>query len=206
MLEGNIDMNKVLVILWFVRCRRLIRLPDISEYTPPKHTHTHTYIYIYIYKPLRSKLQLIEAEWRINASVNWVSVSLDNGLSLDRRQTIIWTSAGLLLIGLMAAQFSGICIEVHPYSFKGMQFKMCENGGHFVPASMDSMVFCTSKISYPETLTLTRIMYWSGSAFTNNPWCLRSRSGYQMWVSHQWSVNYVLPNICKSWNKYVHSK
>ena len=33
------------------------------------------------------------------ASMNWVRIGLDNGLSPIRRQAIIWTNAGLLCIG-----------------------------------------------------------------------------------------------------------
>ena len=38
-------------------------------------------------------LSLIEAEWRIYASVNKKIIGSDNGLSPDRRQAIIWTNA-----------------------------------------------------------------------------------------------------------------
>ena len=43
-------------------------------------------------------VQLIEAEWRIYASVNFTIIDSDNGLSPDRRKAIIWTNAGILLI------------------------------------------------------------------------------------------------------------
>ena len=43
---------------------------------------------------------------RIYASVNWVSISSDNGLSPDRRQAIIWTNAGILLIRIKNTNFS----------------------------------------------------------------------------------------------------
>ena len=39
--------------------------------------------------------ELIEAEWRIYASVNWATIGSDNGLSPGRRQAIICTSAGI---------------------------------------------------------------------------------------------------------------
>ena len=42
----------------------------------------------------------IEAERRIFASINWAAIDSDNGLSPVRRQTIIWTNAGLWLIDL----------------------------------------------------------------------------------------------------------
>ena len=48
----------------------------------------------------------------------------DNGLSPDRRQAIIRTNAGILLIGPLGTNFSEILIEIHIFSFKKMHFKM----------------------------------------------------------------------------------
>ena len=48
----------------------------------------------------------------------------DNGLSPGRRQAIIWTNAGLLLIGPLETNFSEILIEIHTFSFKKMHLKM----------------------------------------------------------------------------------
>ena len=47
----------------------------------------------------------------------------DNGLSPGRRQAIIWTSAGILLIGPLG-NFSEILFEIHTFSFKKMHLKM----------------------------------------------------------------------------------
>ena len=51
-------------------------------------------------------------------------IGSDNGLSPDRRQAIIWTNAGILLIGLLGTNFSEIFIEIHTFSFKEMHLKM----------------------------------------------------------------------------------
>ena len=48
----------------------------------------------------------------------------DNGLSPGRRQAIIWTNAGILLIGPLGTYFSGILIEIHTFWFKKMHLKM----------------------------------------------------------------------------------
>ena len=48
----------------------------------------------------------------------------DNGLSPSRRQAIIWTNAGLLLIWIVGTNFSEILIEIHAFSFKKMYVKM----------------------------------------------------------------------------------
>ena len=47
----------------------------------------------------------------------------DNGLSPERRQAIIWTNAGILLIGLLGTNFCEILIEIHTFSFKKMHWK-----------------------------------------------------------------------------------
>ena len=51
-------------------------------------------------------------------------IGSDNGLSPDRRQAIIWTNYGILLIGPLGTTFSEILIEVHIFSVKKMQLKM----------------------------------------------------------------------------------
>ena len=48
----------------------------------------------------------------------------DNGLSPSRRQAIIWTNAGILLIRTSATNFSKILSEIHIVSFKKMHLKM----------------------------------------------------------------------------------
>ena len=48
----------------------------------------------------------------------------DNGLSPDRRQAIIWTNAGILLIGPLGTNFSEILIEILTFSFKKMCLKV----------------------------------------------------------------------------------
>ena len=51
-------------------------------------------------------------------------IGSDNGLSPDRRQPIIWTNAGLLLIGPLGINFSEILIEILTFSFKKMCLKV----------------------------------------------------------------------------------
>ena len=67
---------------------------------------------------------IIEAEWCIYASVILSIIGSDNGLSPGRRQAIIWTNAGILLIGPLGTNFSEILTEIHTFSFKKMHLKM----------------------------------------------------------------------------------
>ena len=51
-------------------------------------------------------------------------IGSDNGLSPSRRQAIIWTNAGILLIGPSGTNFSEILIEIITFSFKKMRLKV----------------------------------------------------------------------------------
>ena len=52
------------------------------------------------------------------------NIGSDNGLSPGRRQAIIQTNAGILLIEPLGTNFSEIVIEIHTISFKKMHLKM----------------------------------------------------------------------------------
>ena len=55
---------------------------------------------------------------------NLTTIGPDNGLSPGRRQAIIWTNAGILLIGPCGTNFSEIIIGIQTFSFKKMHLKM----------------------------------------------------------------------------------
>ena len=50
-------------------------------------------------------------------------IGSDNYLSPGRRQAIIWTSAGLLLIGILGTNFREILSKIHTFSFKKIRLK-----------------------------------------------------------------------------------
>ena len=52
------------------------------------------------------------------------SIGSDNGLSPGRRQAIIWTNAGILLIRPLETNFIEILIRNQTFSFKKMHLKM----------------------------------------------------------------------------------
>ena len=51
-------------------------------------------------------------------------IGSDNGLSPGRRQAIIWTNAGILLIGPLGTKFSEILIKIYTFSFKRINLKV----------------------------------------------------------------------------------
>ena len=51
-------------------------------------------------------------------------IGSDNGLSPGRRQAIIWTNNGILLIGPLGTNFSEILIKIYLFLFKKMHLKI----------------------------------------------------------------------------------
>ena len=63
-----------------------------------------------------------------------ITIDSDNGLSPDRHQAIIWTNAGILLLGPLGTNVSEIMIDWSSYIFiqqSGFETRL-RNGGHFV--------------------------------------------------------------------------
>ena len=60
--------------------------------------------------------------------VNLTIIGLDNGLAPGRRQAIIWTNDGIVLIGHLGTNFSEILSEIHTCWFKKNAFEniVCE--------------------------------------------------------------------------------
>ena len=64
-------------------------------------------------------------------------IGSDNGLSPERCHAIIWTNAGILLIGPLGTNFSEILIGIQTFSFKKMHLNMpSAKWRPFVSASM----------------------------------------------------------------------
>ena len=55
---------------------------------------------------------------------NLTIIASDNGLSPERRQAIIWTNAGILLIGPLGTNFSEILSEILTFSLTKMRLKV----------------------------------------------------------------------------------
>ena len=70
-----------------------------------------------------------------------------NGLSPGRHQAIIWTNAGILLIGPLGTNFSGILIGIQTFSFKKMRFKVSSSKWRPFCLSLDVLRdFCKGHI------------------------------------------------------------
>ena len=116
---------------------------------------------------------------------NLTIIGSDYGLSPDRRQAIIWTNAGILLIGPMGTNFSEILIEIYTFPFTKMHLKM--SSGKWPPFCLDLNVLAL--------LFLDKVMAkvkQSKHNFVNENWLvsiivsLQSVLGRWLMRSHHW--------------------
>ena len=69
-----------------------------------------------------------------------IIIGSDNGLSPGRRQAIIWTNAGILLIGPLGTNFSEISIEIHTFPFKKMHLNMSSAKWRLFRPGLDELI------------------------------------------------------------------
>ena len=87
-------------------------------------------MYVYLYNHTLNREGFTKVDLTHWGRVTHICVSKltiigsDNGLLPDRRQAIIWTNAGLSLIGPLWTNFSEILIEILTFSFKKMHLKV----------------------------------------------------------------------------------
>ena len=74
---------------------------------------------------------------------NLTIIGSDNGLSPGRRQAIIWTNAGILLIRTLGTNFSEILGEIHSFSFKNMPLEMSSAKWHLFGLGLNELIIST---------------------------------------------------------------
>ena len=111
-------------------------------------------------------------------------IGSDNGLSPGRRQAIIWTNDGILLIWPLGTNFSEILSEIHSFAFTKMHWKM---------SSAKWRPFCLGLNVLNLHIMWRMHLYWDDGKglleweFTN---CLGSLFSpfpelYQLYVNHE---------------------
>ena len=106
-------------------------------------------------------LSLTHWGWVTHICVSKLTIiASDNGLLPGRRQAIIWTSAGILLIGPLGTNFSEILFAITTFSFKKMSLKV------------------TSAKWRPYCLCLNVLMVFLGHHGPCNPYKLCNHSLY----------------------------
>ena len=125
----------------------------------------------------------------------------DNGLSPGRRQAIIWTIAGILLIGPVVINFNDISIGVHTFSLKKIHFKMSSGkwrtfclGLYMIYPKNDAhgIVFFCGLVQ--SMITHTYQGYFTGTRAYDCPssseWTLNGIGKYIGYTHHNWKYNH----------------
>ena len=124
------DRSKILTYYFYI---------FLSYPLPFQQHHGRTYYPEEIILGRRKRVYILTHWGRVtHICVNKLTIiGSDNGLSPDRRQAIILTNAGLLLIGPLGTYFREILIEILTFSFKKIHLKMSSAKlRSFVSASM----------------------------------------------------------------------
>ena len=115
---------------------------------------------------------------------NLTIIGWDNGLSPARRQAIIWTNAGILLIGPLGTNFSEILIGIQTFSFTKMHLKM--SSAKWRPFCLGLNVLKMIAVVICFTVITTTAVTTTNHNFSNNltSWCcvsskLNSKSSFQ---------------------------
>ena len=117
-------------------------------------------------------------------------IGSDNGLSPGRRQAIIWTNAGILLIGPPGTKFNEILIGIHTFSFKEMHLKM--SSGKWWP-------FCLGL----NVLNISALRHGRREGRRHNA-CGGLIDSRHLRIQHMVSVHYICTTdfFLKVWNNY----
>ena len=73
---------------------------------------------------------------------NLTIIVSDNGLSPGRRQAIIWTNVGILLIRTLGTYFSEIQGKIHSFSLKKMHLKMSSAKWRLLSLGLNELTYC----------------------------------------------------------------
>ena len=92
-------------------------------------------------------------------------IGSDNGLSPGRRQAIIWTNVGILLIGPLGTNVSEILIAIYAFSLKKVHWKM--SSGKWRP-------FCFGRNVLIEALGVRFKLLASGGMETRLSYCVQN--------------------------------
>ena len=120
-------------------------------------------------------------------------IGSDNGLSHSRRQAIIWTNAGILLIGTMGKNFSEIAIQIYTFSFKKMHLKMSSGKWRPFCFGLNLLKWDRNRSSYWGNLTARMTGHGKSLAYAH---CRISRWPY---IALVWIIRHSLNFLADIW-------
>ena len=93
----------------------------------PASKHTH-FLFRWGILSLNGQVRLTYWGRVMHICINKLTIfGSDNGLLPERHQAIIWTNAGILLIGPLGTNFNEMLIQIYVFSFKKMHLKSARN-------------------------------------------------------------------------------
>ena len=105
-------------------------------------------------------------------------IGSDNGLAPVRQQAIIWTNAGILLIGPLGTNVSEILIEIHAFSLK----KCITLGPHEASVWAKHMHFHSRNAAFENVV-------WKMAAILSLPQCVKGvNTSSDEWASSMMSI------------------
>ena len=118
------------------------------------------------------KLEKLSTHWGRATHICLSKLSINgsdtgNGLSPGWHQAIIWTNAGIVLIGTLGTNFSEILSETHTFSFKKIRLKM--SSGKWRPSCLGLTVltvFCDILKLHLLLLLFLNWVSWNPSSWT----------------------------------------
>ena len=119
--------------------------------------------------------------------VKLTTISSDNGLSPGRRQAIIWTNAGILLIGPLGTNFTEFLIGIQTFSFKKMHLKM--SSAKCRPFSLGLNVLTHLSLSQMAIILLTSL---SNGFYSMNSFVFWFKSHWYLLNTQQISIVLVM--------------
>ena len=144
-------VNKLLKKTWILPSDKLGHIENIGLFGVVGYSTLKTFLNIWYHYLLN--------HWGRTTHIcvgNLTIIGSDNGLLPDQHQAIIWTNAGILLIGTFETNFSEISIVILTFSFKKRRLKV---------SSAKRWPFClginvlTFELSHPENqATFTEFM------------------------------------------------
>ena len=78
-------------------------------------------------------------------------IGSDNGFSPGRRQAIIWTNAGILLMRTLATHIGEILSEIHIFSFQKMHLKMSSTKWQLFCLGLNVLTYSSTNIGVAGT-------------------------------------------------------
>ena len=122
----------------------------------------------------------------------------DNGLSPGRRQAIIYTNAGILLIGPSGTNFSEILIEIRTFSSKKMDLKLSSAKWQPFCLSLNELILVWTLIGFFSKVQFVG-PYWNETScfWWYQPAAYTETSGFSTFLLQH---NSVLMFMFKIWN------